>query len=312
MTKVLAIGNYSATDEMLLKKEFPATVVPSVANIAALSDEKRTAVQAIAFMGHTPLGGSEMDLLPNLRLIANFGVGYDAIDVSAASARDIKVTNTPDVLNDDVADLAVALLIAQRRELIEASNWVRSGNWGKTGSFRLGHKISGAKAGIVGLGRIGREIAVRLEAFKMDIHYTSRNPKQTPGWTFHKDAQSLAKEVDYLFVALVGGPATENLVSRDVLKALGANGVLINISRGSTVDEQALLEALETGSIAGAGLDVFQTEPHLDARFLKLDNVVLLPHQGSATVETRAMMGQLQRDNIRAMLNDAQLLTPVN
>ncbi len=312
MTKVLAIGSYSETDEALLKTEFATTTVPSVTSIADLSEECRSATQAVAFTGHAPLGGPEMDLLPNLRLIANYGVGYDAIDVAAASKRNISVTNTPDVLNDDVADLAVALLLAQRRELIEASEWVHSGNWTTNGNFRLAHKISGAKAGVVGLGRIGHEIASRLAAFKMDIHYTSRNPKQTPGWTFHKDALSLAKEVDYLFVALVGGPETENLVSREVLEALGTNGVLVNISRGSTVDEQALLEALETGSIAGAGLDVFQNEPKLNPRFLKLSNVVLLPHQGSATKETRAMMGQLQRDNIRAQLNNEQLLTPVN
>lgn len=312
MTKVLAIGHYAARDQKALEGDLQARFVTSNAEIAALPEADRQQIKALAFMGHAPFGGSDMDLLPNLGLIANFGVGYDAIDVDAASARGIKVTNTPDVLNDDVADLAVALLIAQGREMILASNWVTSGNWGAQGNFRLARKISGGSAGIVGLGRIGRVIANRLTAFDMDIHYTSRSEKETPGWTYHADPVSLAKAVDYLIVALVGGPETENMVSKEVLEALGSRGIVVNISRGSTIDEAALLDALENGTIAGAGLDVFLNEPKIDPRFLKLDNVVLQPHQGSATVETRTQMGQLQRDNVSAFLAGQDLLTPVN
>lgn len=312
MTNVLALGNYANIDRAALTRDLNTKPVSSMAEIAALPKEQRAEVTALAFAGHAPFGDAEMGLLPNLGLIANFGVGYDAIDVSAANTRGIKVTNTPDVLNDDVADLAVALLIAQGREMIAASNWVTSGNWAEKGNFRLARKISGGKAGIVGLGRIGRVIADRLSAFDMDIHYTSRSEKETPGWTYHTNPLSLAKAVDYLIVALVGGPETENLVSREVLAALGPRGIVVNISRGSTVDEGALLDALEDGTIAGAGLDVFLNEPKIDPRFLQLDNVVLQPHQGSATAETRAAMGQLQRDNISAFLNGDALVTPVN
>ena len=167
-------------------------------------------------------------------------------------------------------------------------------------------------AGIVGLGRIGRVIAKRLTAFDMEIHYTSRSEKETPGWIYHADPVSLAEAVDYLIVALLGGPKTENHVSKEVLAGLGPRGILVNISRGSTVDEGALLDALENGTIAGAGLDVFLNEPKINPRFLKIGNVVLQPHQGTATVETRAAMGQLQRDNISAYIGGDALLTPIN
>ena len=312
MSKVLAIGNYSDIDTVALESELAPVRVSGPGDIAALPADQRAAITAVAFMGHHPFSGAEMDLLPSIGLIANYGVGYDAIDVTAADARGIKVTNTPEVLNDDVADLAVALLIAQGRQMIAAEDWVRSGNWGAKGNFGLARKISGGRAGIVGLGRIGRAIADRLAAFNMDIHYTSRSEKDTPGWTYHADPVSMAKAVDYLIVALVGGPETENHVSKEVITALGPRGIIVNISRGSTIDEAALLDALESGAIAGAGLDVFLNEPQVDPRFLKLDNVVLQPHQGSATVETRAAMGQLQRDNVSAFLKGDALLTPVN
>ncbi|WP_373050897.1 2-hydroxyacid dehydrogenase [Thalassovita aquimarina] len=312
MTQVLALGNYSDTDQAALKRDLDPVFVKTASDIAALPEKDRSRITALAFMGHHPFSGGEMHLLPNLGLIANYGVGYDAIDVSAADARGIKVTNTPDVLNDDVADLAVALLIAQGRQMIPASEWVSSGNWAAKGNFALARKISGGRAGIVGLGRIGRAIADRLTGFDMEIHYSSRREKDTPGWTYHADPVSLAEAVDYLIVALVGGPETENHVSKDVIAALGPRGIIVNISRGSTIDEAALLDALENGAIAGAGLDVFLNEPAIDPRFLKLDNVVLQPHQGSATVETRTAMGQLQRDNVSAFLNGKALLTPVN
>lgn len=312
MPATLVIGPYSENDIAALKAEFDPIFIDAAAGLADLDAESRGKITAVAFKGHTPFGATEMDLLENLGLIANFGVGYDAIDVTAASARGIKVTNTPDVLNDDVADLAVALLICQGREMMQASEWARSGNWKAKGEYRLNRKISGGTAGIVGLGRIGREIADRLAAFKMDIHYFARSEKDTPGWTFHADPVSLARAVDYLFVALVGGKETEKFVSAEVIEALGPRGVVVNISRGSTVDEAALLDALEAGRIAGAGLDVFLNEPDIDPRFYALDNVVIQPHQGSGTVETRTAMGQLQRDNIAAFRAGKALLTPVN
>lgn len=308
----LAIGSFAGADQTALENEFGALFLTGPDGISALDDATRAAITAVAYKGHHPMGGAQMDLLPNLGLIANFGVGYDAIDVDAATARGVKVTNTPDVLNDDVADIAVAMLLMQGREMLQASDWARSGQWAAKGEYPLNRKISGGTAGILGLGRIGREIADRLAAFKMDIHYYSRSEKETPGWTYHATPEALADAVDYLIIALVGGADTTGIVSKDVIRALGPRGIVINISRGTTVDEEALIEALSSGAIAGAGLDVFLNEPNIDPRFYDLPNVVVQPHQGSGTVETRAAMGQLQRDNIAAFQKGEPLLTPVN
>ena len=312
MYQTLAIGPFTETEQEALRAEFGATVIATPAGLAELDEGARSAVRAVAYKGGKPFGAAEMDLLSNLGIVSNFGVGYDAIDVSAATKRAIKVTNTPDVLNDDVADLAVAMMLMQGREMLQASAWAHSGQWANTGEYRLNRKVSGSTVGIVGLGRIGREIANRLAAFKMDIHYYSRQEKETPGWTWHSSPVSLAQAVDYLIIALVGGKETENFVSREVIDALGPRGVVVNISRGTTVDEAALLDALETGRIAGAGLDVFRNEPKIDPRFYALPNVVIQPHQGSGTVETRAAMAALQRRNIAAFLAGNALETPVN
>lgn len=312
MYQTLAIGSFTETEAAALRSEFGAMMLAGPGEIAGLEAGARAAVRAVAYKGGRPFGAGEMDLLPSLGVIANFGVGYDAIDVAAATARGVKVTNTPDVLNDDVADLAVAMMIMQSREMVQASDWARSGNWANRGEYRLNRKASGSRAGILGLGRIGREIANRLVAFKMDIHYHSRSVKDTPGWTYHADPVSLARAVDFLFVALVGGKETEDYVSADVIAAMGPRSVLINISRGSVVDEAALIAALEEGRIGGAALDVFRNEPKIDPRFYALPNVVVQPHQGSGTVETRAAMAALQRHNIAAFLAGRPLETPVN
>ncbi|MDV7141139.1 2-hydroxyacid dehydrogenase [Tropicimonas sp. TH_r6] len=312
MSATIVIGPYSEADQTALRDAFSPIFIDAPAALSDLDAAVREATTAVAFKGHNAFDGAAMDLLPNLGLIANFGVGYDAIDVAAADARGIKVTNTPDVLNDDVADLAVAMLLMRGREMEHASKWARSGEWKKKGEYRLNRKVSGGKAGIVGLGRIGREIADRLAAFKMDIHYFARSEKETPGWTFHADPVSLAREVDYLIVALVGGPDTANFVSAEVIEALGPRGIVVNISRGSTVDESALLDALEQDRIYGAALDVFVGEPDIDQRFYALENTVIQPHQGSGTVETRAAMSKLQRDNVSAFHASEALLTPVN
>ena len=312
MTHTLAIGPYNDDEKQGLTRDLSPIYLDGPAGVADLDAAQREAIKAVAYKGHHAFGATEMDLLPNVGVVANYGVGYDAIDVKEASARGIKVSNTPGVLNDDVADLAVAMLIMQGREMEHASAWARSGKWAEQGEYRLNRKVSGGRVGIVGLGRIGREIADRLAAFKMDIHYWSRSEKDTPGWTHHADPVSLTDAVDYLIVALVGGPDTEQFVSKEVIAALGSRGVLVNISRGSTVDEGALLDALESGAIAGAALDVFLNEPKIDPRFYALDNVVIQPHQGSGTVETRAAMAKLQRDNVLAFLGAKDLLTPVN
>ncbi len=312
MTATLAIGPYNDAERPGLRDRFDAHIIDGPDAMDDLEEGLRAGIRAVAYKGHHAFGAEQMDALPNLGVIANYGVGYDAIDVAAADARGIRVTNTPGVLNDDVADLAIAMWIMQGRRMRAAETLVRDGRWAAGENHPLNRKLSGGIAGIMGLGRIGRDIADRLAAFKMDIHYHARGEKETPGWTYHADPVDLARAVDFMFVALVGGPETEKYVSAEVIAALGPRGVLINISRGSCVDEAALLDALESGAIAGAGLDVFVGEPDLDPRFLALDTVVLQPHQGSGTVETRAAMATLQCDNVAAHLAGEALLTPVN
>jgi len=311
MTEILAIGGYRPGDAAgydamgALKAADPNAAL-------ALPEAERAKVRAIGYMGHHPFGAAQMDEFPALELIANFGVGYDAIDVEAANARRVAVTNTPDVLNDDVADIAVALLLMQGRNMVAGDAHARSGAWAKEGPLPLNRKMSGGTVGILGLGRIGREIADRLAAFKMDIHYWSRSEKQTPGWSYHATPAQLANAVDFLIVATVGGPDTVGIVSAEVMEALGPKGVIVNISRGTTIDEGEMIARLSDGRLAGAGLDVFLEEPGFDMRLAKLGNVVLQPHQGSGTHETRAAMGQLQRDNISALIAGKPLLTQVN
>lgn len=312
MGAVLAVGSYDAVDAEALRSGFDAVPLPDLAALAALPAGARAQVRGLAYKGGADLGAAQMDLLPGLRVIANFGVGHDAIDLGAATARGVLVTNTPDVLNDDVADLAVALLLAESRRLVEAENWLRAGRWLAGDSLPLARKFSGRRVGILGLGRIGREIADRLAAFKCEIHYFSRQPKETPGWTWHDSPLALAGAVQDLVVSVVGGAETQGLVDADVIAALGPDGVVVNIARGSVIDEEALIAALQSGRLRGAGLDVFRGEPAVDTRLLAARHTVLLPHVGSATIETRAAMGALQRDNLRAVLAGRPALTPVN
>lgn len=312
MAQVLAVGPYSAADAAAFAQDFAALPLPGLDAIAGLPEGQRQQVRAIAFLGHDRFDGAAMDLTPNLRAIASFGVGFDAIDIDAATARGITVTNTPDVLNDDVADLAVALLIAENRRMNGAENWLRRGDWAGHGSFPLQRKMSGRRVGVLGLGRIGREIADRLAAFKCEIHYFSRTEKQTPGWTWHADPVALALAVDDMVISVVGGAETAGLVSAKVIESLGPEGIIVNIARGSVIDEAALIDALQNGRLRGAGLDVFHNEPDVDPRLIALENVTLLPHVGSATHQTRAAMGQLQRQNLRALLDGKPALTPVN
>lgn len=310
MTEFVAVGEYPDWDLAGIA-EMGGRVAAGLEELSSLDERMRQGVRVLGYKGHAALDGEVMDLFPALGLIANFGVGYDAIDMAAARSRGIRVTNTPDVLNDDVADLAVAMLLAQSRQIVQGSDWVRSGRWSQE-ALPLNRKVSGRRVGIAGLGRIGREIADRLAAFKIEIHYHSRQPKDVPAdWIYHPDPVALAAAVDDLIVAVVGGADTVGYVSAAAIVALGPDGVIVNISRGSTIDEAALLDALEARRIRAAALDVFLNEPDLDPRFLSLDNVLLQPHQGSGTIETRKAMGALQRDNARAFLAGRDLLTPV-
>lgn len=279
---------------------------------AEVPEGVRAGIRAIAHKGHAPISGAQMDLFPNLALIANCGVGYDSIDVAAAQARGITITNTPDVLNDDVADLAVAMMLGFSRQIVKADAWVRQGTWAAGRELPLNRKLSGATVGIAGMGRIGRAIADRLAAFGMDIHYTARTPKDTPDWVYHADVVALAEAVEWLVVAVVGGPETRGYLSKEAIAALGPRGVVVNIARGTCVDEEALIAALEAGEIAGAALDVFYNEPHVDTRLIALGNVLLQPHQASSTVETRRAMSELQCANLAAFFAGEPLITPVN
>tara|TARA_A100001011_G_scaffold329797_1_gene355268 strand:- start:832 stop:1788 length:957 start_codon:yes stop_codon:yes gene_type:complete len=313
--EIIVIGDYTVTQLEKLSEEFQTELVENTDGLESLSVASREKIEGVAFKGHRPLefDAPSLNLLPKLRLISNFGVGYDGIDIQEATRRGIKITNTPDVLNDDVADVAIGMLLALSRDFIKGVDWIKSGDWSKSGEMPLNRTISGKKAGIVGLGRIGHAIAFRLSGFKMDIHYYSRSEKESAKeWKFYEDPVSLAAEVDFLFIALVGGQETSEFVSKEVIEALGVDGILINISRGSTVDEKALLSALEKKQIRGAALDVFTGEPNINPRFLELDNVFLQPHQGSGTIETREAMAKLQRDNLSRFFANKTLLTPVN
>ena len=257
--------------------------------------------------GGTITPTSLLDALENLEIISVFGVGYDGVPVDYCRQRGVKVTNTPDVLTDDVSDVAVALILMTGRGFVRLNRFVHAGEWEKRGP-ELTTKLGGKRVGILGLGRIGKAIAQRVQAMGMEVSYTGRKPQEVP-YRFAPDLKSLAAESDFLVVACPGGAATRNIVNADVLAALGKKGTLINIARGSIVDEPALVAALQAGSIKGAGLDVFADEPHVPEPLLAMDNVVLLPHVGSATHETRKAMGDLCKGNLDAWFSTGKVLT---
>lgn len=265
------------------------------------------AIRAIAG-GHAP--ASLIESLPNLEIVAGFGVGYDGIDIETARARGVRVTNTPDVLNDAVAELAIGMMIGLARAIVPAERFVRKGEWAQS-RFTLASELNDAKLGILGLGRIGKEIAARAKAMKMEIAYHGRNRQEDQPYRYYDDLEAMARDVDWLVVIAPGGPDTKAIVSRSVLEALGPKGRIVNLARGTLVDESAMLDLLENGGLGGAALDVFVNEPDVDPRFLVLDNVLLSPHQGSATDRTRHLMGQLMVDNLKAHFAGRPLLTPV-
>lgn len=267
-------------------------------------------VRAIAASGESKVSAALIEQLPALEIISVMGVGYDGIDVAAAKARGVVVTHTPNVLNDDVADLALGLMLCAARQLPAADRHVRSGQWAASGAMPLARKMSGARLGLVGMGRIGQAIAHRALAFGMSVAYTSRQPKEVP-YRYLPSAVALAAEVDFLVVITPGGAATRHLINAEVLAALGAKGILVNVARGSVVDEAALIDALERGVIGGAALDVFESEPNVPERLCALPQVVLAPHIGSATGQTRQAMADLAFANLQAHFGGQPLLSPV-
>ena len=267
---------------------------------------------AMVVNGHVAIDDAFLARLPALKIAACSSAGFDQMDVAAMTRRGITLTNTSDVLLDDVADMALLLMLAARRRLVVGDRYVRSGDWGRKGMMPLTTSTSGKKAGIVGLGRIGLAIARRCEALGLTIGYYGRSKKAGNDYAYFDDPVKLAAWADILIVATPGGAETEKLISADVLDALGPEGSLVNISRGTVVDEPALIRALQEGRIASAGLDVYLNEPNPDPAFASLDNVVLYPHHASGTEETRDRMAQLVIDNLAAFFAGKPLLTPVN
>ena len=267
-------------------------------------------IRAVAASGDSKVSAELMARLPALELISVMGVGYDGVDVAAARARGVMVTHTPNVLNDDVADLAIGLMLCAARQLPAADRYVRAGQW-LNGPMPLARKMSGARLGLVGMGRIGQAIAHRALAFGMSIAYHTRSPKPGVPYAYQADLLSLARESDFLVLITPGGAGTRHLVNAAVLQALGPKGILVNVARGSVVDEAALIEALEGGVIGGAALDVFEDEPQVPERLKALPHVVLVPHIGSATGQTRQAMADLAFGNLREHFAGRAVLSPV-
>lgn len=276
-----------------------------------LLDDVGGSIEAIAVGPHTPVDGALMGRLPNLKIVANFGVGYDTVDARWAGQHGIIVTNTPDVLTEEVADTTLGLILMTVRRLPESERWLRSGKWESQGAFPLTPSLRDRRVGIVGLGRIGKAIARRLDAFRVPVVYHGRSEQRDVDYGYYPDLVAMARDVDILVAVAPGGAATKHMISTAVLDALGPDGILINVGRGSVVDERALIAALKDKRILSAGLDVFENEPHVPAELIAMDHVVLLPHVGSASVHTRNRMGQLVVDNIRSYFETGKPLTPV-
>jgi lactate dehydrogenase-like 2-hydroxyacid dehydrogenase len=308
--KILQIAPMLPRVEAALGDAYEVHRYWDAADRPALLAAHGAAIRAVATDGHHGVPPDAMAALPALEVVASYGVGYDAIDVAACKARGVRVTNTPDVLNDAVAELAIGLMIALCRRIPQADAHVRAGKW-PSGNFELTGELTGAHAGILGLGRIGKEIARRAQAMKMRVSYHGRREQAFEPYTYYPSLVAMARDVDWLVVIAPGSASTAGIVSREVLEALGPKGALVNVARGALIDEPALVELLADGRLGGAALDVFADEPRVPEALFALPNVVLSPHQGSATSKTRAAMGDLVVRNLAAHFAGDPLLTPV-
>ena len=311
--KVLIKGKYLPPQLIEnIEQSFTAFRLWEADDEAAFLAEQGADIDMLVTSGNAVMGAPAalIAALPNLKAICSNGVGYDSIDTEAARSRGIVVTNTPEVLNDCVADLGMALLLDVARRISEADRFTRAGHWAQ-GRFPLSSKIGGKVCGIVGLGNIGQAVARRAQAFDMQIHYYNPRSRSDVPYTRHESLVDLAQRADFLVLTLPGGAATRHIINADVLQALGPEGYLINIARGSVVDQQALVAALETGRIAGAGLDVFEQEPQVPDALRQLDNVVITPHIASSTRETMAAMADLVFENMLAFSRGEPVLTRV-
>jgi lactate dehydrogenase-like 2-hydroxyacid dehydrogenase len=295
-------------------KDFVVYGLHEVADREALFAKAGADIGALCTGSHTGVrtNAAMLDRLPNLKIIGNFGVGYDTIDIAEAARRGIIITNTPEVLTEEVADTAIGLLLGTLREFYGAEKWLREGHWPTQGDYPLtAASLRDRSIGIMGMGRIGQAIGRRLEAFGRPISYWARNQQGGVAYRYYSELIAMARDVDTLIAILPGGPATNNLIDAPVLEALGPRGVFINVARGSVVDEAALIEALKRRTILRAGLDVFVGEPNINPAFFALDNVTLVPHIGSASIHTRSRMGQLVVDNLLAFAAGQPPVTPV-
>jgi D-3-phosphoglycerate dehydrogenase len=308
--EILLAGAYPDWDMADLNERYSVHKYWDISDKAAFLAKTGPAIRGIATRGELGASAELMRQLPALEIVSCYGVGTDAIDLNYARAHGITVTNTPDVLTEDVADIAIGLLLAAARHIPQGDQFVRGGLWGKQ-AMPLVTRVSGKKLGIVGIGRIGQAIAKRMQGFGCDIRYFATSAKPDLPFTFEPDLIQLAKDSEFLIVIVPGGEKTKNIISADVLSALGTDGIIVNVSRGSTMDETALIEALTKGTIKSAGLDVFWNEPAINPLFFTMPNVVLHPHHGSGTVETRKAMGLLVRQNLAAHFSGQPALTPV-
>ncbi|RTL53692.1 MAG: 2-hydroxyacid dehydrogenase [Bradyrhizobiaceae bacterium] len=308
---VLIYGPLKPLVEKGLSAQFSTYSCRGVADVEALPADVAARIRGLAVTGLVQANAAMLARFPRLEMVASFGVGYDHVDVNYAREHNIIVTNTPDVLTEEVADTALGLLIATLREFIPAERYVREGKW-PGGNFRLSpHSLRDRTVGIVGMGRIGQAIARRVEASAVPVVYHSRRPVEGLKYKHYPNLIEMAKDVDTLILITPGGPSTAKMINADVLKALGRRGVVINVARGSVVDEEALIAALKDGTIAAAGLDVFASEPNVPKALIEMDNVVLLPHIASASVTTRDAMDQLVVDNLKNWFSGKPPITPV-
>jgi lactate dehydrogenase-like 2-hydroxyacid dehydrogenase len=305
VNSVLQVGHFPEIMQAEINRRFKPTFHPDPEAPAPAGN-----FEAILTRSNTKLPEALVKQISSIRLIATCGVGYDNLPLAYLKDKGIKATNTPGVLNDAVCELAIGMMLGLLRRIPESETFVKSGAWSKA-PFKLTTTLAGKRVGIAGMGRIGQDLAHRLEPFKVQIAYSGPNAKKLP-YTYHQNIKDLAKNSDVLFLACPATPDTDKMINSDVLDALGPTGFLINIARGSVVDEGALLYALQHKKIAGAALDVFENEPNLNTAFLNLDNVLLTPHIGSATAETRIAMTNLAIDNLEAFFAQQPLLTEVD
>jgi lactate dehydrogenase-like 2-hydroxyacid dehydrogenase len=308
---ILQVGDFEPVLVTALADRDDVVRLPDGPDRAPFLAERGGSIGAIVRSGKGRVDATLLAGLPNLEVIVNNGAGVDAIDLAEAGRRGVAVSNTPDVLTDTTADTALGLLLMTLRRFGAADRYVRSGGWERDGEFPYARDVSGLQVGILGLGRIGGAIATRLLGFDCAIAYHNRHEIDGSPYRYAASVYELAESVDVLVVATAGGKSTEKLVTREVMGALGPQGYLINIARGSVIDQDALIDLLASGGLAGAGLDVYADEPHVPARLRELDNVVLLPHVGSATARTREAMALLTRRNLDSYLSTGQLVTPV-